>query len=92
MVVSLRSDLSKKLLSYLFTNPTEEFYTQDLCRRLDLDKRNLVKKLHELTGEGLLACRKQGNLKLYRVDSAYPLYNEYRNIILKTAEMNGGKL
>jgi predicted nucleotidyltransferase len=55
-----------------------------LSRRLGLDKRNLVKKLHELDHIGILKSEKRGNLRLYGVNPEFPLYQEYRKIVLKT--------
>jgi DNA-binding transcriptional ArsR family regulator len=89
-MVSLSSTVTRKLLGQILFSPEREFYIQELCKLLDLDKRNMVKKLHELAAEGLLIHRRQGNLKLYKLNPAYPLLNEYKNIFLKTAELNGG--
>jgi len=55
-----------------------------LSRKLGLDKRNLVKKLHELGHIGILKSEKRGNLRLYSVNPKFPLYQEYRKIVLKT--------
>jgi predicted nucleotidyltransferase len=55
-----------------------------LSRKLGLDKRNLVKKLHELDHIGILKSEKRGNLRLYGVNPEFPLYQEYRKIVLKT--------
>lgn len=83
-MISLKSNLTKKLLSYLFINPHEKLYVNELSRKLDLDKRNLVKKIKELEGEGILISESRGNLKLYSINKNFPLYKEYKNIILKT--------
>jgi predicted nucleotidyltransferase len=55
-----------------------------LSRRLDLDKRNLVKKLQELEHIGILKSKRKGNLRLYGVNTDFSLYQEYRKIVLKT--------
>lgn len=83
-MISLKSELTLKLLDYFFMSPHEGLYMNELVRKLDLDKRNLAKKLKELEKEGILKTQKQGNLKLYSLDKKYPLYKEYRTIILKT--------
>jgi len=56
-------------------------------KKLKLDKRNLVKKLKELEKEGILKSERKGNLKLYSLNKNYPLYREYKNIVLKTVGM-----
>lgn len=83
-MISLKSEITKKLLNYFFLHPEEELYVNELSRTLSLDKRNLVKKVRELETEGLLKSETRGNLKLYRINKDYPLYNEYRQIIFKT--------
>lgn len=83
-MISLKSELTKVLLNYFFINPHEELYINELSRKLDLDKRNLVKKLKELEKDGILKSQSRGNLKLYSINKNYPLYEEYKKIILKT--------
>lgn len=83
-MISLRSEITKKLLNYFFINPHEELYINELARKLNLDKRNLVKKLRELEENGILKHNIRGNLRLYFINKEYPLYNEYKNIMLKT--------
>jgi predicted nucleotidyltransferase len=83
-MISLRSQVARKVLGFFILNPQETLYVNELSRKLALDKRNLVKKLRELEREGILRSEKRGNLKLYGVNSEFPLYQEYRRIILKT--------
>ncbi|MBU0534082.1 MAG: nucleotidyltransferase domain-containing protein [Candidatus Omnitrophica bacterium] len=83
-MISLKSQITKKLLNYFFLNPQESLYVNELSRNLALDKRNLVKKIKELEKESVLKSQKRGNLKLYHINKGYPLYNEYKQIILKT--------
>jgi len=83
-MISLRSTITKKILNYFFINPHESLYVNELSRKLDLDKRNLVKKIRELEREGILTHQARGNLKLYEVNRRYPMYQEYRKIIMTT--------
>lgn len=83
-MISFRSVVTKKLLSYFFINTSESLYVNELSRKLGLDKRNLVKKIKELETEGVLKSQTQGNQKLYSINKKYPLYEEYRKIIMKT--------
>lgn len=83
-MISLKSKITTKVLNYFFINPQESLYVNELARKLDLDKRNLVKKIKELEKEGILKSEKRGNLKLYSINKTYPLYKEYKNIVLKT--------
>lgn len=83
-MISLRSEITRKLLNYFFINPQENLYVNELSRKLDLDKRNLVKKLKELEKNGIVKSQIRGNIKLYSINKDYPLYEEYKKIILKT--------
>lgn len=83
-MISLRSKIAKELLNYFFINPADRVYINELSRNLKVDKRNLVKKLKELEKEGILKSENRGNLKLYSINRNYPLYAEYRTIVLKT--------
>ncbi len=83
-MISLRSEITKKLLSYFFLNPHEDLYVNELVERLNVDKRNLVKKLRELEAKRLLSCTVKGNLKLYSIRKDFPLFEEYKNIVLRS--------
>jgi predicted nucleotidyltransferase len=83
-MVSLRSKTTQKLLNYFFINPHASLYVNELVRNLGVDKRNLVRILKELENKGLLESKERGNLKLYAINKGYPLYREYKNILMKT--------
>jgi predicted nucleotidyltransferase len=83
-MISLRSKVSQKLLGYFFLNPERNHYVNELSQILELDKRNLVKKLKELESEGLLSGTSRGNLKFYSLNKKFRLFKEYRNIVLAT--------
>lgn len=84
-MVSLRSIITRKILNYFYLNPESSLYVNEMMRILGVDKRNLVKKLKELEDEGLVKGNQRGNMKFYTVNTDYPLYNEYRTIVMKTA-------
>lgn len=88
-MISLRSSIAKKLLNYFFINPHESLYVNELSRQLNLEKRNLIKKLRELEKEGILKSETRGNSKFYSINQNYPLYNEYKKIITKTVGFEG---
>ena len=67
-MISLKSEITKKILNYFFINPDDGLYVNELSRKLNLDKRNLVRKLRELETTGLLKSTLRGNLKIYSID------------------------
>ena len=83
-MVSLRSEVTRKLLNYFFINPQESLYVNELARKLGVDKRNLVRKLAELESLGILESQARGNLKLFSINRKYSLYEELKSILSKT--------
>ena len=83
-MIALGSKVSKALLSHFFLHSDDKLYVNEIAGKLGLDKRNLVKKLKDYENEGLFKTEKMGNQLYYSLNKKYPLYNEYRKIILKT--------
>ncbi|MBU1147747.1 MAG: nucleotidyltransferase domain-containing protein [Candidatus Omnitrophica bacterium] len=88
-MISLKSQVTRRLLNYFFINPQKTLYVNEISKMFQLDKRNLVKKIRELEEIGLLKSEKRGNLKLYSINRTYPLYDEYRKIVMKTLGPEG---
>jgi len=88
-MIPLQSKVTRKLLNYFFLNPQGSLYVNELVRQLGVDKRNLVKKLKALETEGILTSSTRGNMRLYSVNTGYPFYKEYRQIILKSVGVEG---
>jgi predicted nucleotidyltransferase len=83
-MLNLRSVISKKILGYFFLHEEKELYLNEMCRRFNLDRGNLVKKLRELEAEGVLKSEWKGNQRYYHLNPSFPLIKEYKKIILKT--------
>ncbi|MFC1485367.1 nucleotidyltransferase domain-containing protein, partial [bacterium] len=83
-MISLKSIITQKILNYFFNNPEQKLYVNEISRTLNLDKRNLVKKLKQLEEENLLGSYIQGNIKFYFINKKFPLYEEYKRIIAVT--------
>lgn len=81
----LSSKITRKLLSYFFLHEDESLYFNEIVRRLNEDKRNIAKKVKEFESMGLLSVASKGNLKIYSANKKFPLYEEYKKIVLKTA-------
>lgn len=80
----MRSKVVKKLLNYYFLHPEDSLFINEISRKLNLDKRNLTKKLKELEKEGILKSESRGNQKVYSIDRSFPLFEEYKQIVFKT--------
>ena len=83
-MIALNSKLVQKLLDLFFSHEDERFYANEIVRRLGVDKRNLAKKLKEFETEGLFVTESIGNMKFYSLNKDFPLYEEYKKIVLRT--------
>ncbi len=83
-MLTLRSDLERRLLAYFFSNEDREEYLQSLARQIKADPGNLDKKLKTLEREGLFQSTFRGKQRYYSLNKKFPLYQEYRAIIRKT--------
>ncbi len=83
-MVSLRSKVSQKILSYFMLQQGSEVYVNDLARTLNVESGNLTRKLLALEKEGILKNRWQGKQRYYSLNKSFPLLKEYKNIVLKT--------
>jgi len=83
-MIILNSKIARVLLPYFFLHPDSKLYINEMVNKFNLDKRNLIKKLKEFEDEGLLVSEKIGAQKYYSLNKKFPLYNEYKKIILKT--------
>jgi predicted nucleotidyltransferase len=83
-ILGLRSKARQRLLASFFTNPTARHHLRDLAERLSIDPANLSKELRRLEQDGLFASEVSGRQKYFRLNRAYPLFQEVRGIVTKT--------
>ena len=88
-MLSLRSKITKAVLSYFLLHEHAEMYVLEMARKLHLDDGNLARKLKELEKEGILKCEEKGKERYYSLNKAFPLLKEYRQIIMKTVGIEG---
>jgi predicted nucleotidyltransferase len=83
-MISLRSEITKKLLKFFFLNPHKKLYLNELARALDCDRGNLTRKLREMEKEGLLISEFTGPLHYYKLNGHFPLLKAYKDIFRQT--------
>lgn len=83
-MISLKSKIAQKLLTYFFTNKSSERYAAELARTFKEDAKNTYTKLKELQKDGILKSRTQGKEALYSLNEKFPLLKEYESIVQKT--------
>lgn len=83
-MISLRSDITQKVLGYFMLHETAQLYINEMARRLSIDDGNLTRKLKELEQEGIFKSELNGRERYYSLNRSFPLLKEYKRIILKT--------
>ena len=83
-MVSLKSKITRVLVTYFLLNDGVELYINEMARLFELDPKNTHKKLVDLERQGLLLSRFSGKQKYYRLNNDYPLLNELRTIFNST--------
>lgn len=83
-MLAFRSQVTRKVLNYFFLNQGAKAYTNQLARLLELDPKNLDRKLKEFEHLGLLKSEFSGKQRYFHLNTHFPLLREYRNVFLKT--------
>jgi predicted nucleotidyltransferase len=78
------SNVRVALLTHFFSHPDERFYARELARELEEHYNAVWRELNNLEALGLLAGEENANVKYYRLNSTFPIYEELKRIILKT--------
>ena len=89
MSVILNTKLRRKLLTYSFTHPDEDYYVRELSSLIDEDPGNLSRELRKLEEEGLFSSLTRGRAKFYSLNKHYPLFKEIKKIVFKTEGVEG---
>jgi len=89
MTLLLNTKLRRKLLTYSFTHPDENYYVRELASLIDEDAGNLSRELRKLKEEGIYSSFSRGRVKFYSLNKDYPLYKELKKIIFKTEGIEG---
>ena len=79
-----KSELTKKIFAYYFTNPEVSHYVRELARILKTDPTNLSRELAALEKQGIFVSRLEGKQRHYRLNKINPLFKELKSIVLKT--------
>ena len=74
-----------KLLTHFFSHPEEQFYARSLARQVEEHYNAVWQELNNLERVGLLVSEWDANVKYYRLNPDFPIYDELKRIILKTS-------
>lgn len=82
------SEVRIEILSHFFVHPGESYYIRQLEKILSKPVSNIQKELGKLEKINLLSSSVEGNQKRYIIKKDFPLYEELRNIFIKTAGLS----
>lgn len=84
-MISLKSQVTIKILNYYFLNPQAKHYVNELARILDLDPKNTHRKLGELEHEGVLRSEFSGKQKYFFLNKKSKIAKTYEALLARTA-------
>lgn len=82
------SEVRINILSHFFMHPGEGYYIRQLEKILKKPVSNIQKELAKLEKIDLLSSSVEGNQKRYILKNEFPLYDELRNIFIKTTGLS----
>lgn len=89
MIEITKSKTKIAILGLFFNEPAGEFYLRQLEGITGYSVGNIRREMMKLEKSGLFLSRIMGKMKLYRLNTAHPLYNEIKNIVCKTIGIEG---
>jgi predicted nucleotidyltransferase len=83
-VMNIMSPNQYSILAILGENPRREYHLHELGRLMRKKPGVFQRGINSLEKGGLINSRKQGNLRLFRINEAHPLHNEMMALVRKT--------
>ncbi|HEV2271315.1 MAG TPA: nucleotidyltransferase domain-containing protein [Steroidobacteraceae bacterium] len=75
----------RKVLGLLLLHPGEQFHLREIARVTRTQPGTVRRELSLLSGAGIIERDVQGNQVRFRANEAYPIFDELRSILKKTA-------
>lgn len=79
----IQSKTRLKLLLRFFLNPDSSAYLRGLAKEFDESTNAVRLELNRFEEAGLIQSHKEGNKKMYQVNTNFPLFNELQKIAFK---------
>lgn len=73
-----------QLLQVFFQDPDRRLYTRELSKLLNKEPGYFQRILNNLVEEGVLIDEREANLRYFKLNKDYPLYDELKRIVSKT--------
>ena len=84
----ITSETRIKLLLKFFLNPNTSGYLRQLAKEFDESTNSIRLELNKLSNAMILTSRFEGRNKIYRVNTDHPLFEDIRNIVMKSTGMD----
>lgn len=84
-----KSKTRQSLLRLFMTNQSERYYVRQLQKMLGISVGTIHRELRNLENAGIIVSEAQANVKLYQVNTSYPLFEEMQKIVMKTIGVEG---
>ncbi|MBD3614978.1 MAG: ArsR family transcriptional regulator [Gracilimonas sp.] len=79
----IQSKTRLKLLLRFFLNPESSAYLRGLAQEFDESTNSVRIELNRFEEAGLIEGHKEGNKKMYKVNTKFPMFSELQNIAFK---------
>lgn len=84
---TLFSRVQQRVLALFFGNPERSYYTNEIIRLTNSGTGAVQRELSKLSSVGLILVQNVGNQKVYVVNKDSNIFNELRDIVIKTFGM-----
>jgi len=84
---ALFSKVQQRVLGLIFAHPDRSFYTSEIIRTVDSGTGAVERELSRLHRSGLVSVERIGNQKHYRANEHSPIFEELRELVLKTVAL-----
>lgn len=86
---ALFTKAQQNVLGLLYGNPDKSFYLNEIARKTAMGKGALTRELAKLTEAGILTVTRLGNQNHYQANLSCPIFNELKQVVLKTFGIKG---
>lgn len=83
-MISLKSQVTIRILNYFFLNPEASHYVNEFARILKVDPKNLLRKLNELEKEGILKSTFIGKQRHFSLNQDSKITKTYQELLIQT--------
>lgn len=77
----------EKLLKFFFSHPEQQFYMQEIGRRMGKKPGVFQRTLYDLEKQGILKSEYKANARFFTLNKGYPLYRELKTIVFKADKL-----